>query len=74
MNDITIKELGEYIPSVFNSVSMNKLKEFTIIPYFIDWYQFRKLKKSFSNIFSGNIRFKPHLIPDSRSAYKKSIF
>jgi hypothetical protein len=51
MNDITIKELGEYVPSVSNSVSMNKLKEFTIIPYFIDWYGSESSKKVFPIFF-----------------------
>ena len=51
MNEITIRELGEYIPSVSNSVSMNKLKEFTIIPYFIDWYSSESSKKVFPIFF-----------------------
>jgi hypothetical protein len=51
MNDVTIRELGEYIPSVSNSVSMNKLKEFTIIPYFIDWYGSKSSKKVFPIFF-----------------------
>lgn len=34
-----IKELGEYKPNSFNSLNLNKLKEFVIVPYFIDWYR-----------------------------------
>ncbi len=51
MNDVIIRELGEYIPSVSNSVSMNKLKEFTTIPYFIDWYSSESSKKVFPIFF-----------------------
>jgi len=40
-----IKELGEYKPGSFNSLNLNKLKEFVIIPYFIDWYASGKSKK-----------------------------
>jgi len=37
-----IKELGEYKPDSFNSLNLNKLKEFVIVPYFIDWYGSKK--------------------------------
>ena len=39
MNKIAIKELGEYIPGKFNSLNLNKIKEFITVPYYIDWYK-----------------------------------
>jgi len=39
MSEFHIKELGEYKPNYFNSLNLNKLKEFVIVPYFIDWYR-----------------------------------
>jgi len=51
MNNMIIKDLGEYIPSHFNSITMNKLKEFTIVPYFIDWYSSGSSKKVFPIFF-----------------------
>ena len=39
MSKFYIKELGEYKPNSFNSLNLNKLKEFVIVPYFIDWYR-----------------------------------
>jgi len=51
MNDVIIRELGEYIPYVSNSVSLNKLKEFITIPYFIDWYSSKSSKKVFPIFF-----------------------
>lgn len=47
MEKIKIKELGEYIPGYFNSITLDKLKEFTVIPYFIDWYQSKQSNKIF---------------------------
>jgi len=47
LGQITIKELGEYIPGRFNSVTLDKLKEFTIVPYFIDWYKSSESNKIF---------------------------
>ena len=35
----TIKELGEYVPGHTNTLSLNKIKEFTTVPYYIDWYK-----------------------------------
>lgn len=46
-----IKELGEYIPGKFNSITLNKLKEFVIIPYFIDWYRSIDSNKVFPLFF-----------------------
>ena len=40
-----IKELGEYEPNSFNSLNLNKLKEFVIVPYFIDWYRSKQSNK-----------------------------
>ncbi len=40
-----IRELGEYRPGSFNSLNLNKLKEFVIVPYFIEWYASRESKK-----------------------------
>src|SRR4030042_1913469 len=47
VEDILIKDLGEYIPGKFNSVSLNKLKEFITVPYHIDWYKSAKSRKVF---------------------------
>ncbi len=47
MERARIKELGEYIPGIFNSVSLNKLKEFIVIPYFINWYKSKQSNKIF---------------------------
>ncbi len=51
MNNILIKDLGEYIPSGYNSVSLNKLKEFIIVPYFVDWYKSDSSQKIFPLFF-----------------------
>ncbi len=45
MGRFHIRELGEYRPNSFNSLNLNKLKEFVIVPYFIDWYKSSKSKK-----------------------------
>jgi len=34
-----MKELGEYVPGHTNTLSLNKIKEFTTVPYYIDWYK-----------------------------------
>ncbi len=47
MEKVTIKELGEYIPNTLNSVTLNKLKEFVIVPYFIKWYKTKESNKIF---------------------------
>jgi len=47
MENIIIKDLGEYIPGKFNSVSLNKLKEFIVVPYYIDWYKSSQSRKIF---------------------------
>lgn len=42
MNQTTrtnIKELGEYVPGHTDTLSLNKIKEFTTVPYYIDWYK-----------------------------------
>ena len=43
----TIKELGEYVPGHTDTLSLNKIKEFTIVPYRIDWYKTDDSKKIF---------------------------
>jgi hypothetical protein len=45
MGRFHIRELGECKPGSFNSLNLNKLKEFVIVPYFIDWYKSRESKK-----------------------------
>ncbi len=47
MGKITIKKLGEYRPGTFNSLNLNKLKEFVTVPYYIDWYKSSKSNKIF---------------------------
>lgn len=47
MNKIAIKELGEYIPGKFNSLNLNKIKEFITVPYYIDWYKSSESNKVF---------------------------
>ncbi|MBN1298482.1 MAG: hypothetical protein JW997_02230 [Actinobacteria bacterium] len=47
MEKTIIKELGEYIPGKFNTITINKLKEFVVIPYFIDWYKSAESNKIF---------------------------
>ncbi|MCL5069515.1 MAG: hypothetical protein M1308_01240 [Actinobacteria bacterium] len=47
MENMIIKELGEYVPGKFNSVTLNKLKEFIVVPYFIDWYKSSQSRKIF---------------------------
>jgi len=36
---ITIKELGEYVPGHTTTLSLNNIKEFTTVPYYVDWYK-----------------------------------
>ena len=43
----TIKELGEYVPGHTNTLSLNKIKEFTTVPYYIGWYKTNDSKKIF---------------------------
>jgi len=38
MSGIEVKELGEYIPKEKCTISLNKLKEFVNVPYYIPWY------------------------------------
>jgi hypothetical protein len=45
MSRLHIRELGEYRPGSFNSLNLNKLKEFVVVPYYIDWYKSRESKK-----------------------------
>ncbi|MBM3705218.1 MAG: hypothetical protein FJW66_01700 [Actinobacteria bacterium] len=47
MAKIYIKDLGEYIPGKFNSMTLDKLKEFVIVPYHIAWYKSSQSKKVF---------------------------
>ena len=47
MENIIIKDLGEYVPGKFNSVSLNKLKEFIVFPYYIEWYKSSQSRKVF---------------------------
>ncbi len=47
MGKITIKELGEYRPGSFNSLNLNRLKEFVTVPYYIDWYKSKESNKIF---------------------------
>ena len=42
-----VRELGEYRPGSFNSLNLNRLKEFVTVPYYIDWYSSRQSKKVF---------------------------
>ena len=43
----TIKELGEYVPGHTNTLSLNKIKEFTTVPYHISWYKTGDSRKIF---------------------------
>lgn len=43
----TIKELGEYVPGHITGLNLNRIKEFTTVPYHIDWYRTRDSKKIF---------------------------
>lgn len=47
MQKIKINDLGEYIPERLNSLTLNKIKEFVNIPYFIDWYKSVESNKVF---------------------------
>lgn len=48
MNKIEIKEIGEHQPQKRKTkVTINKLKEFSIIPYFIRWYKSSQSNKVF---------------------------
>ncbi len=47
MQKVNIRDLGEYIPNTFSSVTLNSLKEFVSIPYFIKWYFSAESKKVF---------------------------
>jgi hypothetical protein len=48
LNSIIIKELGEYNPQKqFNSITLNKLKEFITVPYYINWYRSSESNKIF---------------------------
>src|SRR4030042_5298919 len=47
MSKPTVKELGEYIPGKFNSLNLNKIKEFITVPYYVEWYRSSESKKVF---------------------------
>jgi hypothetical protein len=47
MGEIVVKELGEYVPGKFNSLNLNKIKEFITVPYYIEWYRTEESKKIF---------------------------
>ncbi len=47
LKKIYIKDLGEYIPGASSSVTLNNLKEFVCIPYFIKWYFSSESEKIF---------------------------
>ena len=44
---VTIRELGEYVPGHINTLSLNRIKEFTTVPYYIEWYRSRESRKVF---------------------------
>jgi hypothetical protein len=46
-DNIEIKDLGEYIPGKHNTVTLNKLKKFVTVPYYIKWYASSESKKVF---------------------------
>ncbi len=39
MHKYSLRVIGEYKPDSFNSLNLNRLKEFVIVPYYIDWYK-----------------------------------
>lgn len=43
----TIKALGEYVPGHINTLSLSRIKEFTTIPYYIEWYKSPDSRKVF---------------------------
>ncbi len=47
MSDIEMKVLGEYIPGVKSSISLNKLKKFVNVPFYIPWYKSKESNKVF---------------------------
>ncbi|MEI7615270.1 MAG: GNAT family N-acetyltransferase [Actinomycetota bacterium] len=47
MINVSIKDLGEHIPGTKNTISLNGIKEFVIVPYYIDWYTSRESNKIF---------------------------
>src|SRR4030065_2909643 len=47
MSKLAVKELGEYIPGKFNSLNLNKIKEFITVPYYVEWYRSSESKKVF---------------------------
>lgn len=47
MGKIFIKDLGEHIPGTKSRIALNNIKEFVIVPYFIDWYKSKESNKIF---------------------------
>ena len=47
MTNIFIKDLGEHIPGVKNTISLNSIKEFVTVSYYIDWYMSKESNKVF---------------------------
>jgi len=47
MTHTSVKELGEYIPGRFNSLNLNRIKQFVAVSYYIDWYDSPQSNKIF---------------------------
>lgn len=47
INRTTIKEIGEYVPGQASNLSLNKIKEFITVPYYIEWYKTSESNKIF---------------------------
>ncbi|MHB1346893.1 MAG: hypothetical protein ACYCXK_05305 [Candidatus Humimicrobiaceae bacterium] len=47
MVNIFIKDLGEHVPGEKNTISLDSIKEFVTVPYYIDWYRSRESNKVF---------------------------
>lgn len=45
--EIIIKEPGEYVPGHTNTLSLNDIKEFLTVPYYIEWYRSPDSRKVF---------------------------
>ena len=51
MTNIFIKDLGEHIPGIKNTASLNGIKEFVTVPYYIEWYKSKESNKVFPIFF-----------------------
>lgn len=73
MGKIFIKDLGEHIPGTKSRIALNNIKEFVIVPYFIDWYKSKESNKIFP-IFMQEISDLNKVLWQSKKTWKFDYF